>query len=170
MVCLTAALILVGCSDEQSQEPAQATAVPSPTTALVDEARVVDVEENEPGAWLTFGRTYEEQRFSPLTEINRETVSDLGIVWYKDLNDYHPFQGTPLVIDGAQQALDRRRNTHTVDVASDKVRLQRKRGVEYDGGQEFPGLTPDEEVKANQALIMEQLQSMAQQKADPYLY
>ncbi len=100
MVCLTAALILVGCSDEQSQEPAQATAVPSPTTALVDEARVADVEENEPGAWLTFGRTYEEQRFSPLTEINRETVSDLGIVWYKDLNDYHPFQGTPLVIDG----------------------------------------------------------------------
>ena len=100
ILCLVAAVILSGCSEESAQQPTQAAAVPAPQTALVDEARVANVEENERGAWLTFGRTYEEQRFSPLTEINRETVSDLGIVWYKDLNDDHPFQGTPLVIDG----------------------------------------------------------------------
>lgn len=100
---IAAALLGVGCSQDQTQ-PAESdsavAAVPAPTTAMVDEDRIASMETNEPGSWLAFGRNYEEQRFSPLTEINQDSVGDLGISWYKDLNSYHPFQGTPLVIDG----------------------------------------------------------------------
>jgi alcohol dehydrogenase (cytochrome c) len=34
-----------------------------------------------PGDWLMLGRTYDEQRFSPLDQVNRETVSQLRMVW-----------------------------------------------------------------------------------------
>ena len=96
-------ILCSGCSEER--QPTQTNPVPeerqsgSPVTAMVDEARIANIEEVEPGAWLTYGRNYEEQRFSPLTEINRQTVSELGIAWFKDLNTYHPVQGTPLVVD-----------------------------------------------------------------------
>src|SRR5262249_5844217 len=32
-----------------------------------------------PGDWLMLNRTYDEQRFSPLKEINRDTVAGLGL-------------------------------------------------------------------------------------------
>ena len=39
------------------------------------------ITESEPGNWLAYGRDYEEQRFSPLTQINRETVDRLGLAF-----------------------------------------------------------------------------------------
>jgi len=101
VVCVL--VFLCGCSAEDPPATAEKPAVgqvQTTSTAVVDEQRIADIETNEPGAWLTFGRNYEEQRFSPLTDINRETVKDLGVAWYKDLDTYHPVQGTPLVIDG----------------------------------------------------------------------
>jgi quinohemoprotein ethanol dehydrogenase len=91
-----------GCAREEQGTTAIPAAAESSATvaAMVDEARIANIETAEPGAWLTYGRSYEEQRFSPLTDINQETVSDLGIAWYIDLDTYHPFEGTPLVIDG----------------------------------------------------------------------
>jgi quinohemoprotein ethanol dehydrogenase len=98
-------LLGTGCSDGEAPVSVDRDALAQPQaeapgTALVDEARIANIETAEPGAWLTYGRNYEEQRFSPLTEINRETVEGLGIAWFKDLDTYHPVQGTPLVIDG----------------------------------------------------------------------
>src|SRR5207253_8315596 len=34
-----------------------------------------------PGDWLMLNRTYDEQRFSPLKEINRDTVAGLALAW-----------------------------------------------------------------------------------------
>ena len=31
------------------------------------------------GEWLTYGRTYDEQRFSPLDQVNKDTVTRLGV-------------------------------------------------------------------------------------------
>jgi alcohol dehydrogenase (cytochrome c)/quinohemoprotein ethanol dehydrogenase len=50
--------------------------------------------------WLTYGRTYDEQRFSPLTQVNADTVKNLGLAWYADLDSARGQEGTPLVIDG----------------------------------------------------------------------
>jgi len=50
--------------------------------------------------WLAFGRTYSEQRHSPLTQINETTVTELKPDWYIDLPFDHGLTGTPLVADG----------------------------------------------------------------------
>src|SRR5262245_15227756 len=68
--------------------------------ARVDEARIVNAD-REPGNWLTYGRTYDEQRFSPLDQIDSKTVTRLGLAWYYDLDTAARAQeSTPLVIDG----------------------------------------------------------------------
>ena len=36
--------------------------------------------------WLSYGRTYDEQRNSPLTQINQSNVKDLGLAWFADLD------------------------------------------------------------------------------------
>ncbi len=50
--------------------------------------------------WLTYGRNYEEQRFSPLDAINTENVGELGLVWSADMDTARGQEATPLVIDG----------------------------------------------------------------------
>jgi alcohol dehydrogenase (cytochrome c) len=38
-----------------------------------------------PDDWLMLGRTYDEQRYSPLDQVNKETVSQLRMVWSRGL-------------------------------------------------------------------------------------
>ena len=51
--------------------------------------------------WLTHGRTYDEQRFSPLAQINTGNVKRLGLAWFADLDTARGQEATPLVIDGS---------------------------------------------------------------------
>ncbi len=47
------------------------------------------------------GRTWDEQRFSSLKQINEKNGKRLGLAtWYADLNTYRGVDATPLVIDG----------------------------------------------------------------------
>ena len=50
--------------------------------------------------WITHGRTYSEQRYSPLDQVNAETVGDLGLAWFADMDTARGQEATPLVIDG----------------------------------------------------------------------
>ncbi len=52
--------------------------------AAVDGARIIHADRH-PGEWLTYGRTYSEQRFSPLAQINDRDVGRLGLAWYYDI-------------------------------------------------------------------------------------
>jgi quinohemoprotein ethanol dehydrogenase len=67
--------------------------------AAVDGARIIAADA-EPQNWLSHGRTYSEQRFSPLTQINAQNVAGLGLAWYVDLNSKRALEATPLVVDG----------------------------------------------------------------------
>jgi len=67
--------------------------------AAVDGARI-DAADSEPGNWLTHGRTYGEQRFSPLTDINADNAAKLGLGWYYDLDTKRGQEATPIVVDG----------------------------------------------------------------------
>ena len=51
----------------------------------------------EPGQWLSVGRTYDEQRFSPLDQINVGTVGRLGLAWFADINTERGMEASPLV-------------------------------------------------------------------------
>jgi hypothetical protein len=68
----------------------------------------------EPADWLMINRTYDEQRFSPLSEINRTNLGTLQLAWTRGLpqgtQESSPIvhQGVMYVIapGGAVQALD----------------------------------------------------------------
>jgi quinohemoprotein ethanol dehydrogenase len=64
----------------------------------VTAARIVNAN-SDPGNWMTHGRTYDEQRFSPLNEINAHNVSRLKLAWFYDLDTHRGQEATPLVID-----------------------------------------------------------------------
>ncbi|MBN8832240.1 MAG: PQQ-dependent dehydrogenase, methanol/ethanol family [Sphingomonadales bacterium] len=66
-------------------------------TAAIDAARMRAPADAD---WLSYGRTYDEQRYSPLTQINDTNVHRLGLAWYDDLQTYRGVEATPLVIDG----------------------------------------------------------------------
>ncbi len=71
----------------------------SSSVGLIDDERIINAE-SEPGNWIAHGRTYEEQRFSPLLKINKDSVSDLGLAWYKDMGTNRALEATPIVVDG----------------------------------------------------------------------
>ncbi|MCZ6855676.1 MAG: PQQ-binding-like beta-propeller repeat protein, partial [Gammaproteobacteria bacterium] len=90
----------------------------APSVALVTDERINRAPTDEPGAWLTYGRTFEEQRFSPLVDINQETVADLGLAWYKDLNTTRALEATPLVVDGVMYFTSAWSIAYALDAAS----------------------------------------------------
>ena len=49
---------------------------------------------------MTYGRTYNEQRFSPLKQINDRNVNQLALAWYYDLDTRRGQEATPIVVDG----------------------------------------------------------------------
>lgn len=52
-----------------------------------------------PGDWLTWRRTWDDQGFSPLKQINKSNVADLRVAWTWSL-PAGPNESTPLVHDG----------------------------------------------------------------------
>ena len=49
--------------------------------------------------WPAFGRTFSEQRFSPLDQINRQTVHKLGLAWSMELPEWN-VSSAPVEADG----------------------------------------------------------------------
>jgi len=68
--------------------------------ASVDAARLEN-SERDGANWLSYGRTYSEQRYSPLARISADNAKRLGLAWYADLDTDRGQEATPLVIDGA---------------------------------------------------------------------
>jgi quinohemoprotein ethanol dehydrogenase len=56
--------------------------------------------DKEPGTWMSAGRTYDEQRYSPLTGIDKSNVKQLGLVWSGDVDTERGQESTPVVVDG----------------------------------------------------------------------
>ncbi len=71
----------------------------SATASNVNTQRIINAD-SDPGDWLTHGRTYSEQRFSPLKQINDHNIDSLGLAWFYDLDTHRGQEATPLVIDG----------------------------------------------------------------------
>tara|TARA_A100001037_G_scaffold302002_1_gene332711 strand:- start:12210 stop:14462 length:2253 start_codon:yes stop_codon:yes gene_type:complete len=74
------------------------SAIATATTSL-DGARIINAD-SEPGNWLAHGRTYDEQRHSPLQDINTDTVADLDLAWHWDTGTTRGLEATPIVVDG----------------------------------------------------------------------
>ncbi|MEX2367805.1 MAG: PQQ-binding-like beta-propeller repeat protein, partial [Pseudohongiellaceae bacterium] len=97
--------ILAGCNpaEQEAAQTATQAANPAPpassATANVTDERLRNAA-NEPSQWMMVGGSYEERHYSPLAEINRDNVDQLGLGWYADYDVNLSQQGTPLYIDG----------------------------------------------------------------------
>src|SRR4029077_5957258 len=69
----------------------------TPTLADVDNAELAN--EKNGNDWPAYGRTFSEQRFSPLEQINRQTVSKLGLAWSLELPEWN-VSSAPVAVDG----------------------------------------------------------------------
>ncbi len=96
---LASALILLCVAGCRSKSDSSSTGKESPSPASVDASRLVHAD-NEPGNWMSYGRTYNEQRFSPLKQINDQNVGQLALAWYVDLDSHRGDEATPVVVDG----------------------------------------------------------------------
>jgi quinohemoprotein ethanol dehydrogenase len=117
-----AACVLLALSACEHAPPAPTTPQ-KPRVADVDEARLLGAARDEAN-WLTHGRTYDEQRFSPLKQINAANVNSLGLAWAYDLDTNRGQEATPLVIDGVLYSTSAWSKVQALDAASGKLLWQ----------------------------------------------
>ena len=98
-----AALVLAGLvastSEESTQVGAATSVSPSTKIGLIDTKRIMAADE-APGDWLSYGRDYGEQRFSPLTQVNKQSIEDLELAWSFDMFTNRGLEASPIVVDG----------------------------------------------------------------------
>jgi quinohemoprotein ethanol dehydrogenase len=122
-------LALVGCgqgSDQSTSQSAKSPAatsevapsagqtVAAPLAAAVDQARLL-TGTDDPHQWSTYGGSYNEQRFSPLTAINSTNVQNLGLAWFADYDTNQNQHGSPLYVDGVIYVSTARNVVHAFD-------------------------------------------------------
>ena len=85
----------------------------------IDDAAIEDESNTE--EWLAYGRTYSEQRFSPVKEIKASNVSQLKVDWYLDLADVVGPVSTPLVANGVMYFVGSRNVVRAVSITTRKI-------------------------------------------------
>lgn len=107
--CITFCLLLSACGDGGVTQDGD--------TAVVSDERLVNAGA-EPHNWLNHGRTYSEQRYSPLDEINTQNVAQLKLAWHLDLPSRRGLEATPLVVDGRMYTTGTWSRVYALDAAS----------------------------------------------------
>ncbi len=80
--------MLVGC----------ALLIASGAQAAIDNLALSTAEDGRD--WAAWGRTFDEQRYSPLDQVNRETVGRLGVAWSYEFDKIWNVSSQPLAVDG----------------------------------------------------------------------
>ena len=104
---------IVGCN-RSTEEVAE-----TPPPAAVNAARLLAADD-EPENWMSYGRTYNEQRFSPLNKVNTANVADLGLAWSYDLVTKRGIEATSLVVDGVMYTTSSWSIVHALDARTGK--------------------------------------------------
>ncbi len=105
--------LIAACGEDKTSEPAEVVAEAEVetqetlsfldqvrlSTESVDGARISNAD-SEPENWMSNGRTYSEQRYSPLQKITDNTVADLGLAWSFSTNTTRGLEASPIVVDG----------------------------------------------------------------------
>src|SRR5713226_9550660 len=89
----------VGCGTQHLPKVPETSPVAAGQAKEVDSTRIINADK-EPGNWMTYGRKYNEQRFSPLKQITDGNVQKLSLAWYYDLDTRRGQEATPLVLGG----------------------------------------------------------------------
>jgi quinohemoprotein ethanol dehydrogenase len=87
----------------------------------LEDAALRDADADTAG-WLSYGRTYSEQRHSPLMQIDEATVPRLGLAWSVDMGTLRGLEGTPLERDGVLYATSAWSVVYALDARTGAVR------------------------------------------------
>jgi PQQ-dependent dehydrogenase (methanol/ethanol family) len=82
----------------------------------------VIAEASDGSNWLVGGRTFDEQHFSPLKQVNDKNVSKLGLAWATDIESAMGLATEPIVVDGMIYVSAPQSRVYAVDALSGKVR------------------------------------------------
>src|SRR5437867_203114 len=90
--------------------------------AEVDGGRIIAADK-EPQNWLSHGRTYGEQRFSPLAKITTANVGQLGLAWSHDIasRTARGVEATAIVVDGVMYTTGAWSHVHALDARTGKL-------------------------------------------------
>src|SRR5882724_7551341 len=116
VICISIFCFSLACKKQSSKDAESAHAKPG----AVDAARIINAD-HDPGNWVTHGRTYDEHRYSPLTQITDKNASQLGLAWSYDLDTNRGQEATPLVIDGVMYFTTAWSKVFALDAASGKL-------------------------------------------------
>ena len=106
LLALACAGLLTACQDRTER-------------GAVDQARLEAADGN--GEWLSYGRSYSEQRFSPLDQINAESVGELGLAWFHEFDTDRGQEATPLMVDGVLYTTTAWSKVYAFDAKSGKL-------------------------------------------------
>jgi quinohemoprotein ethanol dehydrogenase len=73
------------------------------------------------GNWLMYGRTYDDHRFSPLNQINEQTIGKLGLAWSRELGTTRGLEASSLVQDGVLYTTGSWSVVHAMDAKTGKM-------------------------------------------------
>ena len=111
-------------------ETAPATAPNDPSETRTAKAVTRDVlvtdsrmkaADNDSDNWLLYGRTYDNQRFSPLQEINRGNVKKLAPVAIIQTGILGPLEVSPIVVNGIMYVVTSNDHVRAYDAASGHI-------------------------------------------------
>jgi quinohemoprotein ethanol dehydrogenase len=124
LLLLVTSTTLIACTqDVADADSAPATAPVESSLAsiagAVDTKRLLEADK-EPGSWLSHGRTYSEQRYSALAQVNAENVGNLGLAWSYELNTERGIEATSLIVDGVMYTTSAWSIVHAIDARNGK--------------------------------------------------
>jgi len=86
----------------------------------------------DPSDWLMFSRTYDNQRFSPLNQINRENVGELRLAWSRGLQAAIRQETIPLVHQGVMYVANPRGIVQALDATNGDLIWEYRRQLPND--------------------------------------
>ena len=111
-------LLLAACAKTPSDADSRLDAKAPALAATLD--NTVLSNEQDGANWAAFGRTFSEGHYSPLAEINAQTVGRLGLAWTLDL-DVNNSITAPLAVDGVIYLGAGHGVIHAVDAKTGKL-------------------------------------------------
>ena len=127
---LWAPAVLLALAPAFAQERAPQPQAPVPVTILSKAvtANVASSDESLLNAagnqddWLLYGRTYDNQRFSPLTQIDRGNVKRLAVRTIIHTGFFNSMEATPIVVDGTMYVSTPNDHVQAYDAATGELK------------------------------------------------
>ncbi len=92
----------------------------SENSTEIDDERLLKADDT-PSEWLNYGRNYQENRHSPLNQINKSTIDSLGLAWSINLGTKRGIEATPIVANGIMYFTSTWSKVHAVDVRKGEI-------------------------------------------------